>query len=282
MKKPLVYIIILNWNSWERTDQCLQSVANLHYENSRTLVVDNGSKDNSRHLLQRLHPRVPCIPVERNRGFSGGNNVGIMRAIDDGAEFVWLLNNDTRVSEHALDTLVESTLEDPRVAAVGSILMGDEGETVEVWGGGTVSFWTGLPRSCSAEVAMAELDYISGASMLLRTSALEEVGLLDEGYFLYWEDTDLSFRLRRAGWKLAVAPGAMVRHRASSSLGFQSPEYDYHFSLSSRRFFRKNFRYSLFPISAGLTGRALKRLACGKRKNVAAIWRAARVPLADR
>jgi hypothetical protein len=115
------------------------------------------------------------------------------------------------------------------------------------------------------------MDYLQGASVLLRCAALREVGTLDEGFFLYWEDADLCFRLRRAGWRLAVASGAQVEHAGYGSLRFQSPEWDYHFTASSVRFFRRHASLPLIPIVVSASGRLLRRALHGRWANVRAV-----------
>ena len=106
------------------------------------------------------------------------------------------------------------------------------------------------------------------ASVLLRCSALRAVGPLDEGFFLYWEDVDLSFRLRRAGWHITVAGDAVVEHPGHASLRFQSPEWDYHYTASSVRFFRRHAALPLLPIAASAGGRLVKRALRGRWGNV--------------
>jgi GT2 family glycosyltransferase len=111
-----------------------------------------------------------------------------------------------------------------------------------------------------------------GASLLLRWRALRDVGLLDERYFVYWEDTDLSFRLRAAGWGLAVAEGSVVRHHGNSSLGFQSPAWDRAFTASSIVFFRRHARLPWAPILVSVSGRMARRASRGRWRNARATW----------
>ena len=125
-------------------------------------------------------------------------------------------------------------------------------------------FWSGRTRHHLGPVPSARLHYLTAASILLRRRALEEVGLLDEStFFMYWEDTDFSFRLRKAGWRLAVADQSIVLHREHATTGKGSPLLDYYFNESAVRFFR---RYALIPawsISIGVLGRLAKRILRG-------------------
>jgi len=259
--KPLVYVIVLNWNGWRDTLKCLLSLETLDYPNYRVVVVDNGSTDDSADRIKKAHPDVELIGTSKNLGFAGGNNVGIRYALERGADYVWLLNNDTKVDSHALTAMVEVAERDLEIGAVGSVLYYmDEPERVQAWGGGWVSLWWGISRHFAAPVPAERVHYITGASLLIRRKVLEEVGLLDEGFFMYWEDTDFGFRLRKAGWKLAVASDARVWHKESASLGRQSPVLDKYFNASAVRFFRRHAPFPMMPILVGPGGRFLKRV----------------------
>lgn len=256
---PRVAIIVLNWNGWRDTLECLASVRALDYPNFEVILVDNGSTDESVSRLQAANPEITLIEAEENRGFSGGNNLGIRYAMDQGARFVWLLNNDTRPDSGALSTLVDVAAADPNVAAVGSVLYSLENpDRVQAWGGGWVSLWWGVAGHHRSAVRLDDLHYLTGASLLLRCDALAEVGLLDEAFFLYWEDTDLSFRLRHAGWKLAVAPRSRVLHRQSASTAGNYALYQARYETAAAQFFRRHARVPIIPI---LVGPMMRRLA---------------------
>ena len=260
-----VYIILLNWHGWQDTIACLESLASLDYTNYSVLMVDNGSTDDSVARIRAAHPGVPILETGRNLGFSGGCNVGIRRALEEGADYVWLLNNDTTVDPQALTDMVAVAEADPGVGAVGSVLYYlDSPKDIQAWGGGRVCFWSGRARHHLGPVPGARLHYLTAASMLLRRCALEEVGLLDEGtFFMYWEDTDLSFRLRKAGWRLAVADQSIVLHREHAATGKGSPLLDYYFNASAVRFFRRYAPLPAWPISIGVLGRLTKRVLRG-------------------
>jgi len=117
---PLVFIIVLNWNGKDDTLECLGSLQQLDYPNFETVVVDNGSTDGSEDVIRSAFPSVNFIQTGRNLGYAGGNNVGIKHALSHGADYVWLLNNDTTVDPNALTALVETAQADPKIAVVGS------------------------------------------------------------------------------------------------------------------------------------------------------------------
>lgn len=214
---PRVVIVLLNWNGREDTLECLDSLRFLRYPNARVLLVDNASSDDSVACVRARHPEVEVIVNAANLGFAAGNNVGIRRALAQGADYVWLLNNDTVVSSEALGALVEEAQQGARVGVVGSVLYEyDRPLAVQAWGGGTLRPWLGITTQHTAP--QARVDHIVGASMLLRAEMLREVGLLDEDFFFFMEDTELSLRARRAGWHLRVAPRSFVFHKGGSSL----------------------------------------------------------------
>jgi hypothetical protein len=276
-RAPLVAVVVVNWGRWRDTLRCLGALDALDYRPVATVVVDNGSPDDSVAQLRRARPSLHLIPNARNEGFAAGSNLGIRWGRDRGAEYVWLLNNDAEPEPRALSALVAAAEADPGLGAVGSVLHeGGRSDRVQNWGGGHVRFRLGLLRPCRGRPSRAPLDYLSGASLLLRSRAVAEVGLLDERYFMYWEDVDLALRLRRAGWRLGVAADAIVWHGGAASLGANSPEYHAHFNASAVRFFRKHAAVPALPILAGVGCRALRRLVRGEWRQARAAWGAVR------
>jgi len=261
-QKALVYIILLNWNGWQDTVTCLDSLARLDYPRYRILVVDNASTDGSVDRIHAASPNVLILETRTNLGFSGGCNVGIRHAVAQDADYVWLLNNDTVVDSHALQAMVEVAESDGRIGAVGSVLYWmREPSRVQVWGGGWVSFWTGRSGHHYLPVPAERLHYLTGASLLLRRSALDDVGLLDDQtFFMYWEDADICFRLRKRGWRLAVAEKSVVLHKQAASTGKDSPTLVFHGAQSSLRFFRRHSPVPAWTIAVGTVGRLIKRM----------------------
>jgi GT2 family glycosyltransferase len=268
-----VFIILLNWNGWRDTVECLKSLASLDYENWQVIVVDNGSTDNSVMQIRAEFPAVVIIEAKKNLGFAGGCNLGIRYALVHGAEFVWLLNNDAIVAPNSLRVFVKKAEADSQIGAVGSpIYSMEELTTLKAWGGGYVSFWLGRSRHFVSAVRDEKIDFITGASMLLRRSALDSVGLLDEEFFMYWEDADYCFRLRKAGWRLAIAEDSKVWHKESASVGKSSVRLDIFFNGSAARFFRKHACIPVVPIFLGIAFRLAKRAMRGDWKRVRAVW----------
>jgi GT2 family glycosyltransferase len=267
--------VVLNWNGWRDTIACIASLQKLDYSNFNLIVVDNGSTDESAAHIEKVIPAVELIKTGANLGFGGGCNVGIRLALKRGADFVWLINSDATVDPGALTALVRCAEKSSSCGAVGAVIYeSDEPEKIQLWGGGTVSLWFGRSHH---RTDAGPLDFISGASLLLRCTALEDIGLFDDAlFFMDWEDTDLSFRLRRAGWQLAVANDARVWHKQAASLGKRSPLLDEYFSRSGVRFLQ---RYATFPfvsIVIMLSLRLVKRVFHGDIQRARAVLRGAK------
>jgi GT2 family glycosyltransferase len=256
---------VLNWNGWRDTVICLAALARTQYPNLSIIVVDNGSTDESVASLRAAFPEIPLIQTGANLGFAGGVNAGIRPALAQGAEFIWLLNNDAKPHPEALSGLMTKALSDPRFGAVGSVLRYfDSPNTVQAWGGGRINRWIGYSVHATAPREDCWFDYITAASLLLRRGALEDVGLLDERFFLYWEDSDLSFRLRNRGWKLGVAASSTVLHKENASSGGNRRKVDRLSTASGIRFLRKHSPLGWLSVSLFVTFRIGKRLACGR------------------
>jgi GT2 family glycosyltransferase len=269
---PRVWGIVINWNGWSDTAACLASLRCLQYENFDVVVVDNGSTDDSVSRIREAFPGIELIETGKNLGFAGGCNIGIRWALRQGANFVWLLNNDAVVDPRALQALVSKAGTDPAIGAVGSAVYHmEEPETLQSWGGGHVNFWLGRSRHFLQPVPDDKLDYITGASLLIRRDALESVGLLDEGFFFSWEDADLSFRLRQAKWKLAVAGDSKVWHRLTASLRDRNAVLDTYFNQSASRFFRKHAPIPRLSFFIGVALRIAKRVSKGEWKRARAV-----------
>ncbi|GIW30038.1 MAG: hypothetical protein KatS3mg071_0212 [Meiothermus sp.] len=249
MSAPLVYILIVNYNAWPDTLACLRALEQLRYPNHRVLVLDNASNNDAVARLRAAFPHLELLELKRNLGFAGGNNVGIRRALAAGADYVWLLNPDTLPEAGALAAMVERAEQDTRIGAVGAVLYEmDNPQQVQAWGGGQVVLPWGLIRLLTHPRQAGRLNYISGASLLIRRAALERVGLLDEGFFMYGEDCDYGLRLTRAGFRLAVAEGARVLHKGGSSWS-GSLRSDETFAAYNVRLFRKHARWPLLAVA---------------------------------
>lgn len=217
---PQVSCIVLNWNGWADTIECLGALKECRYPHLTVIVVDNGSTNDSVAKIKSAHPDILMLESGSNLGFSGGNNLGIRQALALGADLIWLLNNDTRPAPDALCALVAKAVSDPGIGAVASICYHtDEPSAVQAWAGSRINLWIGYGRLSKKPHADAWFHSLNGTSMLVTRNALEHVGLLDERLFLYWEDTEFCLRLRKNGWRIAAAPKSRVLHKVYGSTG---------------------------------------------------------------
>lgn len=216
-----VLVIVVTHDSYHTIDACLASLETAlggDFEGS-TLVVDNASADGTVARIRARFPRVGLLEAGGNRGFAAGNNLGIEQAFAEGREFVYLLNPDAQVSAGFLEQACAAMDADPRAAAVQSLLLlepdgariDSSGNRIHFLGFGFCD-QHGAPREEAPDRAR-EIGFASGAGVLLRLSALAEIGLLEERLFLYCEDLDLCWRLRLAGHSVRLAPGSIVLHR---------------------------------------------------------------------
>lgn len=275
--KPKVYIVLVHWNSWNDTSTCLAALESLSYSNHKVIVSDNGSVDDSVSRIRQRFPWAEVILNGQNLGFPGGSNAGIRRALTEGADYVWLLNNDAVPDPAALDALVDKAESDRQIGAVGSAIYWMERPAeLQAWGGGYVNFWLGRTRQFLRPVADDRVQYITGASLLIPRRVLETVGLLDEEIFLYWDDPEYCWRLRRAGWKLAVAGNSKIWHKGMSAYGRKNPKLDTFYNNSAARFFSQHSPTPLLSLAMGTGLRIAKRLISGDWERAQAIWTGAR------
>jgi GT2 family glycosyltransferase len=256
---------VLNWNGWQDTLVCLAALARTEYPHLTVIAVDNGSTNDSVARIRAAFPHIPLIETGKNLGFAGGVNAGIRYAFEQGAQYVWLLNNDAQPRPDALTTLVAKATSDPRFGAIGSVLLySDDSASVQAWGGGRVNCWTGYSSHATEPREDSWFDYITAASILLSRRALEEIGLLDESFFLYFEDTDLSFRLRKRGWKLGVAASATVLHKENASSGKNRRKVDRFSTASGIRFLCKHSPAPWLSVPLFVASRIGNRLVLGR------------------
>lgn len=304
-----VYIILLNWNGWKDTCQCLESVLHSDYPNFRVIVCDNQSTDGSMQKIKDwaegkliidekineklesfISPpikkplayvqctraeaeqggknddeKIPLVLIrnDANAGYSGGNNVGIQYALQKNANYIWLLNNDTVITNTTLKELVYRVQSGENLGLVGTLIYyASEPSKIQVYGGGKIMKILGTDRFVYSP---GVIDYVSGTSLFIKREVIEQVGLLDEKFFFYWEDADYSRRVLKQGWKLGVASNAVVYHKFSASVGGQSLKSDLFKVASLTRYFKKHQRrWWVIPVGFNISGMLVKRLFRGQ------------------
>jgi len=303
-------VVILSWNVRNLLRQCLDSVLN-HPRPTATeiIVVDNASSDGSAEMVRAEFPQVKLIVNTINRGYTGGNNDGIATAT---GRYVLILNPDTRVVGDALSTLVEYADAHPDVGVVGPQLVNPDG-SVQSSRRRFPTLMTGLfestwlqplaPRRVLRDYYLQdqpddvpqEVDWVTGACLLVRREAIQQVGGLDEGFFMYSEELDWCRRIKQAGWKIVYLPQAQVMHYVGQSSDQVVAQRHIYFQTSKVRYFRKHhgalaagvLRIALLTMYLGqLVLEAAKGLVGHKRElrreRVHAYWQVLRSGLASR
>lgn len=241
--RPLVALVVLNWNGALDTIESLKSLSKLTYTNHIVVLVDNGSSDNSITIFKTYDAmlRFQLIETGRNLGYAGGNNVGIRAAIDQGADFVLVLNNDTTVAPDLIERLLDAANENPDAGVFSArVLYYNDPQRVWFdrahWNPRTLSLeWPGQgSMESDLPTTATESDYGSGAALFFRTEVVNEIGLLDEDFFLVWEEVDWCFRARKAGWKVISVPRAKVWHKIGVSFGSESSPLRTYFSTRNK------------------------------------------------
>lgn len=259
---PKVFIIILNWNGCADTIECIESLKKIDYPNYKIVVVDNGSEDGSIDIIPRTYREIVFIETKQNLGFAGGNNVGIKYVLENQADFVLFLNNDTTVEPDFLTKLVEAAEANSRIGIAGPMILFYD-EPQKIWFGGGKVNWLRTKGShidygkniqiySSSEASRREaesrsqedssrlglrprsnnktVDYITGCCLLIKREVIEKIGLLSEDYFLYYEDVDWCLKTSQAGWKSILVPQAKIYHKQSKATGEFSYPYIYYHS----------------------------------------------------
>jgi len=300
MTPPKVYVVIVNYNNWKDTIECLESLFHSDYKNFYVVVCDNNSTDssfeniiawaegnkkisnttsNSLNYLTSPEIKKPLnyfisqkdnrsnyrksqlsiIPTESNLGFAGGNNIGIRYAMANNCDYIWLLNNDTVVAPDCLTQMVRHSQSMPNPNTCGSVLyFYHQPEIIQALGGNSYNKWTGLASTSLGRglkifedidhsAYQKKLSYISGASWLVPKQFIDDIGLMEEDYFLYCEEIDWCVR-NQGRYQLTYAPKASVYHKEGGSIG--SPSMDKPSSLFSDYFIFRNklkFTQRFFP-----------------------------------
>ncbi len=288
----LVSIVIVNWNRKNDTIECLKSLEKINTEfKLEIVVVDNASTDGSRIDIKKFlkkaffskkHFRYELIKNKENLGFCEGNNVGINHALNHKADFVLLLNNDTLVDKNFLINLVKTFKKYPKAGILSPKIYFAPGYEFKkdlyqskdfgkvIWYVGGDIDWNNIYGSNHGvdEVdhgqfeKIKDTDFATGACMILKRGFLEEIGSLDEKYFMYFEDSDLCLRAKKTGWRVLYVPQSCVWHKVSQSSGIGGPLNDY-FITRNRLLF--GMRYASMRTRFALYKESLRLLRNGRK-----------------
>jgi GT2 family glycosyltransferase len=214
-----VVSVILNTNHRDDTLECLASLAATTYPNHRAIVLDNASTDGSAAAVAAAYPEVRVIALERNLGYAGNNNVGIAAALEEGADWVFVLNEDTVLAPECITALIAAGEQDARTGIVGPMVYHhDEPGVIQSAGGRLSRSWESFHEGENAAdrgqfSSPRHVEWISGCAILVRREVIEQVGAIDARYFYYWEETEWCLRAGRAGWKVVHVPQARLWHK---------------------------------------------------------------------
>ena len=245
----MVVCVVVNWNGWPDTLACLRTLTRQTWQPLQVIVVDNGSTDGSVSQIRSFmageedaSTSFSLLESPENVGYSSGANLGVREALRRGAEFVWLLNNDTECPSDTLEKLVRAANQQPDAGIIGTVLYyhSDPGK-VQAWGGGRIHRWLGVASHVHAPVAQAQGSYTTFASVLVRAAVFHQIGLLHEGFFMYYDDADFCLRMERTRWKIAIAADTAVLHKESASTeGPRDPFMEKTIAISGMRFLKRH------------------------------------------
>jgi len=243
----LVSIIIVNWNGLKYLHECLSSLFNQTYSHIEIILVDNASTDGSVDFVKENFPSVKIVQNSKNLGFAEATNIGIMKSK---GELITLFNQDAIADKGWLANLVEEIKSSEEIAAVAGKVYywGDKyGKDAVFCTWSKIDPYTAMPYNFAGNDPKAAVDYLTGCAMLVKKEIIEEIGPLDTGYFLYFDETDWCARVIRAGYKLIYVPNAIVWHVVSGSLENQQIKSEY--MIRNRiRFALKNFDLKYMPM----------------------------------
>ena len=214
-----VVTIVLNTNRKQDTLECLASLAGSVGPANHVIVLDNHSRDGSVEAIRASFPQTEIIAIETDRGYAGNNNVGVRAARAFEPEWVLILNEDTILAPDCLRELVAAGEADPRIGMVGPMVFHhDEPEVIQSAGGRLGPYWESIHLGANEAdrgqfPQTRPVDWISGCALLVRQTLIDEIGMLDERFYYYWEETEWCLRARKAGWRVVHVPAAKLWHK---------------------------------------------------------------------
>lgn len=235
MIPPRIAVIIVNWNNKTDTLACLDSLQRCHYPDLDIIVVDNASTDGSAELIIAKMPQLLMIRNPKNLGFTGGNNIGMKAAFERDADYVFLLNNDAEIAPDSLEILVDFLESRPKAWAAAPLIYYYKQPKLIWSAGGKIN-----PRRATSQMLGTdeddhgqfgetpfEVDYATGCALMVRRSAVEKFGLLDDRFFMYYEEVEWSGRMQSNGLEVAVVPRAKAWHKINPKARNESPFVHY-------------------------------------------------------
>ncbi len=263
-RQPIVYCIVLNWNSLEYTRACIASLQKQSYRSFKIVVVDNCSSDGSAEILKKEYPEHFFLQSEKNGGYAWGNNIGIRLSMKQGADFVWILNPDVCVSRESLEKLINVMTDDLSVGIAGPRLCLRQENEIKYQDGAALDKPCGYRPihklvndiSCLSKENIYDVDYVIGCSMLLRVEMIKQIGFIREDFFMYREDVELCLRAQRMGWRTVICTASVDERELN-----QNPNFPYWFKRNNVLLARIEKKYLLAAILYSLGIEKIKSLS---------------------
>jgi GT2 family glycosyltransferase len=278
-----VQIIILNWNGYSDTSELLDSLKQINTPEIKIIVVDNNSFGNDVELLENNYKDFTrVLKSDSNLGFAGGNNFGIQKALESNPDYILLINNDTIVEPNFLSVLLNKFNADEKIGIVAPQI-NYYNEPKKIWSaGGKVSRIRGsgfaVSNKMENEISQTDrfVDFVSGCCMLIKKEVFQNVGLFDENYFLYLEDTDLCYRVNKAVYKIVVTPKSKIFHKVNKSTQKNYSTLPLYYTTRNRLYFaKKNFSetfiFTFLYILISMLLKSFYWFVTGKSKNIIAV-----------
>ncbi|MCH7730110.1 glycosyltransferase family 2 protein [Patescibacteria group bacterium] len=285
-----ISVIILNWDGKEDTKECLESVEKSRITDYKlqSIVVDNGSTDGSQKAVKNFYKKArkditwELIENRENLGFAEGNNVGMRYALKSGADFIMLLNNDTIIDKNLFVDLINAAKNYPKAGIISPKIYFAKGFEYHkkrykknelgrvIWYAGGDVDWNNIYGSNHGvdEVdkgqfdKVADTDFATGCCMFFRSKVLKDLGLFDKKYFAYLEDSDLSQRAKKAGWRVLYTPKPHLWHKVGQALGVGSEKNDYYITRNRLLF---GLRHARLRTKVALIKESIKLLLKGRK-----------------
>lgn len=281
-----IFILVLNFNGSDSTIELFDSLKKLKVPDGTTIesiIVDNGSRKDHVKKIKKALPNVTLLETHKNLGFTGGNNFGVKYAINKGADYVVILNNDTRVEVNLIENLYETIKSSKKIGGVLPKIYFEKGYEFHkkryknsdlgkvIWYAGGVMDWDNLIGHNQGVDKVdrgqynerGEIGLATGCCFMLRTDLIKKIGMFDDKYFLYYEDADLSQRVKKAGYKIMYEPNAIMWHKnAESSGGVGSSLQDYYIARNRMIF---GFSYASIRTKLALVRESFKIIISGRK-----------------
>lgn len=251
MNWPKTSIVVLNWNNYQDTRECLKSLLDLSYPNYEVIVIDNNSTDDSFNQLKNEFENFIFKKNQKNLGYSDGNNVGIKMALKNNSEYIVILNNDIVVTKFFLEPLVREAKKNEKIGLLNPLIcdynnpnyIQNIGRKMNIW----LDKWPGvysneLIKNINGKKNI-DIDSVQGAAYLLKASIVKKVGFLDSDYFLIREENDLSFRVKESGYIIKGIPKSKVYHKINSTFKRKTPIRTYYTFRNKIIFMRKHAKW---------------------------------------